>query len=711
MRTYSRLILAVVVLISTISSIPVDAGIPEVIHPQTGAVIGWQDPAAIPYLLDQGTLGRLTHEQAVQLVQEMMYVWSSLPTANVGFVNEGELKADVNETNIFDYMNAVKCKDDSTLVPFPYNPIIFDTDGKALEDFVGSGSSGEIGGLSALTCFGGSVANPTRIIQGLVLLNGAFVDGKGDESSPDDLAINVFSGVILHELGHFLGIGHSELNYEFFQEIDASEKSVTYSKYLPVMLPTVLRNSVSSTVPKPDEISVLSQLYPKGGFADQVGSISGNIIIGSGEFKKANVVARRTDDPLCEAYATVSGRFCTPLTKLGMLNFNGSDCDEAAKQGDYLLSGIPGGDYTIDVGEIPGGWIQEGIFPYGYQAILPGDAEFYNKDDQASEDPFKKDAVTLAAKGSLFGIDISLSNGPAGSARMLEIPLNNFTEASTSRCHIDVVNYATAIGVKEIVDLGDEANQILNNLSGESPLTGGNPEADLAGDGSGSSGGGCSIGGLTEPTGMLMLALMLVIFIAGANMKRIRKNIITLLVVLITVGYSGSSFATSWVQVGMNQMVQKSGRIFAGKCIGVQAKIDERGLAVTEVTYQVQSNVKGDTGTTQVFRTFGVNDNGVSGMVGGKIVGMPDFYVGREDVLFLYPESKLGLTAPVGISGGIVPIIRDAGGKAYIENPFARDSEYVNTSKSLKIATTPLDDDPLMRLDLFLKVVSKAVNQ
>jgi hypothetical protein len=118
--------------------------------------------------------------------------------------------------------------------------------------------------------------------------------------------------------------------------------------------------------------------------------------------------------------------------------------------------------------------------------------------------------------------------------------------------------------------------------------------------------------------------------------------------------------ATSVRVVNLRDLVERSDRIFVGKCLSETSEI-ENGIPTTAYTFEVRDGVKGVApGATVTVRQLGlaepvrVNDE-IKRVL--RIDGMPRYTKGREVLLFLTPESKLGLSAPVGLAQGAFHVL------------------------------------------------------
>ncbi len=117
--------------------------------------------------------------------------------------------------------------------------------------------------------------------------------------------------------------------------------------------------------------------------------------------------------------------------------------------------------------------------------------------------------------------------------------------------------------------------------------------------------------------------------------------------------FSVSSWANSR-SVNLAEMTSHAGRIIHGRVIEVRDGVhpQQQRLAVTFVKVQTVEMLKGSAAREVTFMQYGNSRN-------QYVAHMPSYSVGEEVVLFLYPESKLGFTSPVGQGQGKFVVRQD----------------------------------------------------
>jgi len=126
-------------------------------------------------------------------------------------------------------------------------------------------------------------------------------------------------------------------------------------------------------------------------------------------------------------------------------------------------------------------------------------------------------------------------------------------------------------------------------------------------------------------------------------------------------------FSTLTVAVGatrrastVSDLTSSAARIFRGICERVEVgsvTVAGARLPMTTYTFRVSEGFKGSIGTTLTFRQIGVPGGGPMDL--GQRAGLPVYSAGGDYLLFLLPESRVGLTSPAGAAQGAFEILAD----------------------------------------------------
>jgi hypothetical protein len=392
-----------------------------------GQTFVWDNSAPIPYTVDTGPLSvnpsgqvMIGNSQGLARVQSLFQNWSSVPTASITYTYAGAISApglaaggDVKTIQDF---NAVEgaCSNGTQ------NPVVFDADGSLLRAL---GFDPLVIGFS-----GHCVLNLVtgRVGSALVFLNGQFQDGVTNSSlSNFELTPDQFDEAITHELGHFSGLGHSQINLDLYQSGTPGNCNVDELAGLPLMFPIAFcqaRKSAGLPILSPDDVAWISKLYPNAATAANYGTISGFVFFSDGitHVQGVNVIARRVDDPSTPAdeskriaVSAVSGFQFTgnPGQSITGDNTGGSlfGSRNAALIGYYEIPVTPG-TYTVQVENIDTAFTGgSGVGPLDPPAATTGASEFWHQFESASDDPAKKDTLTVSAGQKLSNINIILN--------------------------------------------------------------------------------------------------------------------------------------------------------------------------------------------------------------------------------------------------------------------------------------------------------------
>lgn len=391
------------------------------------------NPAKMPisYRVDPGPMAVspsgatvIDHTKGAQRVQNMFAVWQDVSTAKLSFSNAGPLLpsgtyigGDLKTAQQFnDIMGSCNSGVQS--------PLIFDADGKLIASL---GLPPEVIGFDspcALDTTNG------YILSSAILMNGAFQDGVNYQPN-FELTANEFDEAITHEIGHFLGLHHSQINLDLLLQ-STTPCDLDELAGLPLMFPIAFcqaRKDAGLPVLAPDDISWISILYSNNAAASY-GIISGVIFFNDGAtpVQGANVIARLIDDPATQqdesrrlAVSVVSGYSYTGNPGQSVTasmpakwedNTNGSPAGSRnpALIGYYEIA-VPPGTYTVEVESLFDGFVGgSNVGPLDPPAVLPAWPEFWNKDESAFDYPLQRDTITVHAGEKITGIDLILND-------------------------------------------------------------------------------------------------------------------------------------------------------------------------------------------------------------------------------------------------------------------------------------------------------------
>lgn len=308
----------------------------------SGMPLLWDNTKPIVYRVDSGPLSQqpnggpvvIGNATGVARVNQLFGYWSALPAANLTLSNAGGLLAvgnfpaggDVKTVNDF----LTVAGDVSGQAPDPnscngggQSPIIFDADGTI---FDGLGLPPEVIGFAFACSF-----NPTtgKIVSAGAILNGRFQDGINNPGASNfELTKDEFDQAFVHEFGHFLGLGHSQINVDLFLDaINSKPYTCTTDDTagMPLMFPVLGICPAKLTAGVPmigvDDAAWMSKLYPvssppvsgKTSFSAAYGTVSGTVFFSDGltPAQGVNVIARSTIAPRRNATSAVSGYLFT----------------------------------------------------------------------------------------------------------------------------------------------------------------------------------------------------------------------------------------------------------------------------------------------------------------------------------------------------------------------------------------------------------------
>jgi hypothetical protein len=363
---------------------PADAGGPLFVR-TNGLPYVWSTAGAIQYRTDNGPLSAQTSEAAARArVNSMFEVWQSVTTASISFNRAGSINStgaftdgDVSTLAEYDAVNA-NCNSSGQ------NPVIYDADGSILDE-LGIDTDSVIGFAGPCTI------NASQILSGSVVMNGLF---------DVDLTDAQFDAAIVHEIGHFAGLDHSQVNVNCLEGCNAVNLSG-----LPTMFPFLLHTSQIS--PSVDDIAWISRLYPTASFTTTHGTITGRVFFSDGDSQAqlVNVIARRVNTGAGEdrttAVSNVSGYRFRVFHGNSITNPDTSIFGTEAPDAIGLFEiPVPAGTYTIEVETINEEFVDGSSVGAEILIPMPGSA------------PPPSGPVAVGAGSTAAGNDITLIGTP-----------------------------------------------------------------------------------------------------------------------------------------------------------------------------------------------------------------------------------------------------------------------------------------------------------
>lgn len=318
------------------ASFPARAGGPYIIT-ESGTASLWDNTNDIEVHPESGSCATYSSSGMATTVEEVLAIWSGLDEVLLSFdVISGEIGS-VDADNYTDYFSASGDVDQDDL-----SPIIFDDDGEITAEVAGEGNQYAVLGFASSAVF---TSDGSEILEGQAVINCLCIEGN-DPCDTDTAGSIVFplatmEFTILHEMGHFLNLDHTQVNIDLL--LDASN---TDYEDLPVMFPYIMDPDTQMT-PHWDDIAALASLYPSDTFADEICTVSGDLTDTDGNpVRCADVWA--VGDDISDTAAFVSGTLAVASDSDNDGDtVDSGECESGCGHFDLKLQ--IGKDYTISV--------------------------------------------------------------------------------------------------------------------------------------------------------------------------------------------------------------------------------------------------------------------------------------------------------------------------------------------------------------------------
>lgn len=322
----------------------------------------------LSYRYDQGNLGAFSNATAKAISDYAFNQWAGVSGSFATFTNAGQLARDVTSATDAYISGSGQYSDG-------INPVVFDTDGSITDARLGVGAKNSVLGFAGSAYF----TNGTTYVEGYVIINGSL-SGSGGTGDRQE-----YEATVTHEVGHFLGLGHSQIGLG--------------SRY-PTMYPSIVDPAGQRTLDA-DDAAAFSLLYPTTTFSGSVGSISGTVKEANGSnLSGLNVVA--TNLSTGASYSTVVDYFSGGKP--------GFDSPPTAN-GSYALRGLPPGSYIVRIEPINSNFTGgSSVASYNTPPDTWVRPEWYNGSDEngdmVRDDVNETSAVSVSAGGTAQNVNL-----------------------------------------------------------------------------------------------------------------------------------------------------------------------------------------------------------------------------------------------------------------------------------------------------------------
>lgn len=247
------------------------AGGSLMVNPQNGNGLSWDLPIIIHP--EEGSCSSYSNDEIIDLVESNLDIFENIEGVDLELIlTSGIVQADIDQDNFDQFLFN---PEDLTPIRDGISPLAFDDNGEIVAQVFG-----ELSEFTILGFAGPDFVEGDQIIEGQAVFNCrcvlkecVFQNPITDEEETISSTEIDFIATMMHELGHFIGLDHTGLHGNYFQNCMDNGSDC---ELIPLMYPVSYPRQDEVTIHRDDEIAILS-LYGESGWDDGLCTIEGDI--------------------------------------------------------------------------------------------------------------------------------------------------------------------------------------------------------------------------------------------------------------------------------------------------------------------------------------------------------------------------------------------------------------------------------------------------